>query len=112
MGRAERRKQGIREKVPSYTLTGKQLEMMLQQAHQEGVQEAIRIATDEAFVLMISIPIKVMHDKYGWRQKKRLPELAEAIADEYQRFSDGAMAAEEYKQFVYKHTGMMFNRVN
>lgn len=65
-------------------------------------------AIDDAFLLMVGIPVKVMHDKYGWRLRKRLPELAEAIIDEYQRFSDGEMTAEQYREFVFENCGMKF----
>lgn len=65
-------------------------------------------AIDDAFLLMVGIPVKVMHDKYGWRLRKRLPELAEAIIDEYQRFSDGEMTAEQYRDFVFENCGMKF----
>ena len=65
-------------------------------------------AIDDAFILMVGIPVKVMHDKYGWRLRKRLPELAEAIIDEYQRFSDGEMTAEQYREFVFENCGMKF----
>lgn len=57
-------------------------------------------------VLLLAIPIKVMHEKYGWGS--RLLELAEALTDEYQRFADGEMTLEEYSEYVYEHVGMKF----
>lgn len=67
-------------------------------------------AVDTAMVLLLSIPIKVMHDKYGWGMKKRLPELAEALIDEYQNFSDGDMTLEEYQELVYEWCGVKFQK--
>ena len=67
-------------------------------------QEAI----DTAMVLLLSIPIKVMHDKYGWGMRKRLPELSDALIDEYQAFVEGDMTLEEYRELVYKYCGVKF----
>lgn len=67
-------------------------------------------AVDAAMVLLLSIPVKVMHDKFGWGMKKRLPELAEALIDEYQSFSDGDMTLEEYQDLVYEYCGVKFKR--
>jgi len=61
-------------------------------------------------ILLLSIPIKVMHDKYGWGIKKRLPELSEALIDEYQSFTDGEMTLQEYQQLVYEYCGIRFER--
>lgn len=90
-----------RKKEPVYMWTERQVREM---AEAKSRQKAI----DDAFLLMVGIPVKVMHDKYGWRLRKRLPELAEAIIDEYQRFSDGEMTAEQYREFVFENCGMKF----
>ena len=90
-----------RKKEPVYMWTERQVREM---AEAKSRQKAI----DDAFLLMVGIPVKVMHDKYGWRLRKRLPELAEAIIDEYQRFSDGEMTAEQYRDFVFENCGMKF----
>lgn len=71
-------------------------------------EEATEKAIDTAMVLLLSIPIKVMHDKYGWGMRKRLPELSEALIDEYQAFSDGDMTLEEYQEMVYQYCGVKF----
>lgn len=71
-------------------------------------EEANSMAVDTAMVLLLAIPIKVMHDKYGWRVKKRLPELSDALIDEYQNFADGDMTLEQYQQLVYDYCGLKF----
>lgn len=73
-------------------------------------EDATEIAIDTAMILLLALPVKVMHDKYGWRMKKRLPELAEALLDEYQSFCDGEMTLEEYKDFVYENCGIKFEK--
>lgn len=72
--------------------------------------KATRQAIDTAMTLLLSIPVKVMHDKYGWGMKKRLPELAEALIDEYQEFADGNMSLEEYQEMVYEYCGVKFQK--
>lgn len=71
----------------------------------------IALGTDQALVLMLAIPLKVMYDKYGWRARKRLPEFCDAISEEYQRFVDGQYKdIFEYADFVEKVTGGRFVR--
>lgn len=71
-------------------------------------QEDTEKAIDIAMVLLLSIPIKVMHDKYGWGMRKRLPELSDALIDEYQAFVEGDMTLEEYRELVYEYCGVKF----
>lgn len=49
-----------------------------------------------------------MHDKYGWGMRKRLPELSDALIDEYQAFVEGDMTLEEYRELVYEYCGVKF----
>lgn len=104
MNRAERRKRAklglpVR-KEPVYNMKLSDFE--------KQKKEATSKAVDTAMVLLLAIPIKVMHEKYGWGMKSRLPKLAEALTDEYQRFADGEMTLEEYSEYVYEHVGMKF----
>lgn len=106
MNRAERRKRqkmGLPvAKEPVYTMKQSDIAKIK--------RESTDTAVDTVMVMLLAIPIKVMHDKYGWRMKKRLPELAEAIIDEYQRFSDGEMSLEEYQEMVYEWCGLKFQK--
>ena len=100
MNRAERRKykkQGLEvSKEPTYNLK------------QQDIDRIRSEALGQAFVLMLAIPVKVMHDEFGWGLKKRLPELGEAIIDEYERFENGEMTMEEYQDLVFEYCGMKF----
>lgn len=106
MNRAERRrraKQGLLVKSePVYNIKKSDIDKMK--------QENTSMAIDTAIVLLLAIPVKVMYEKYGWRMKKRLPEFAEALIDEYQRFSDGDITLEEYAELVYEYCGVKFQR--
>lgn len=102
MNRQQRRAMKKNNAEPVYTVKPSDL---------TGIKEkATKDAVDTAICLLLSIPIKVMHDNYGWGMKKRLPELAEAIIDEYQRFSDGDMTLQEYQDMVFKYCGVKFKK--
>lgn len=106
MNRAQRRaakknKQFV-QRDPVYNVKESDLSNMKSKATEQAV--------DMAMILLLSIPVKVMHDKYGWGMKKRLPKLAEALIDEYQEFADGNMTLEEYQEMVYEYCGMKFEK--
>lgn len=65
-------------------------------------------AVDQAMVLLFALPVKVLHDEYGWGTRKRLPEFADALTREYQRFSDGDYTAQQYMDFVSAACGIRF----
>lgn len=73
-------------------------------------ESAVSKATDAAMVLLLALPIKVLHEEYGWGTKKRLPEFGEKLTDEYQKFADGEVSLEEYANLVYEYTGIKFER--
>lgn len=104
MNRAERRrraKQGLPvKKEPVYNMKQSDVSRVKSQAAEKAV--------DTAMVLLLALPIKVMRERYGWGMKKRLPDFAEALTDEYQRFADGEMSLEEYAQYVYDTVGIKF----
>lgn len=106
MNRAERRrlaKQGAK-KEPVYNLKSGDI--------QKIKNDTTTKAVDIAFSMLLAIPIKVMHDKYGWRMRKRLPELSDALIDEYQRFCDGEQTLQEYQDMVFEQCGVKFMKNN
>ena len=105
MNRAQRRAAGITTKQPVYQLTPDAIRKIRKEAYDKSYGDA----ADTAVVLLLSMPIRVMHEQFGWG-KKRLMELAEALTDEYQRFSDGEMTLEDYQQFVLDETGFAFKK--
>ena len=64
--------------------------------------------SEKALIFTLAIPIKVLHDKYGWGAKKRLKDFAIAMTEEYQRFNDGNMTLSEYAAMVYEYYGIKF----
>lgn len=66
MNRAERRKQKNASQPKTYVLTEDQIEKMK--------QDAVNEATRKAFLMFLSIPVMVLHDKFGFG-KQRLGKL-------------------------------------
>ena len=98
-----RQKKAERKKKKTYNMTNEQRE-------QEKARN-VALGTDQAIILLLAIPLKVMHDKYGWRARKRLPEFCDAISEEYQRFVDGQYKdIFDYAEFVEQVTGGRFVR--
>lgn len=107
MNRAERRRQA---KTTGFPMARDPIISMRKSDIDRIKQDAVEEATQTAITLLLSIPIKVMYEQYGWGMKKRLPELAEALIDEYQRFTDGEMTLEEYQEMVYEYCGVKFKK--
>jgi len=103
MNRAERRRQA--------KLTGSSVAKdPIISMKKSDIDRIKREAAETAMVLLLSIPIKVMHEQFGWGMKKRLPRLSDALIDEYQAFSDGDMTLEEYQNMVYEYCGVKFQK--
>ena len=67
--------------------------------------QATNEAVDRAFMLMISIPISIMHDKYGWG-KVRCERLVEQILDRYEAYNKGFVSLEDLEQCLWDEGGI------
>jgi hypothetical protein len=100
MNREERRQKGIKQKVRTYTLTETQLN--------EIKRECTNTAVDYAFMYLVGMSIRVLHDQFGFGLKVRLPKFADAIIDEYERYLSGDMTPEQYRDLIYDQCGVKF----
>lgn len=100
MNRAEKRRAGIKAKEPVYNLTLSQITAMK--------REATLKAIDKAFMLMVSIPVTVLHDKYGQLMKRegREERFADLIIQRYKDYEDGFYTLEDLEQCLYEETGI------
>ncbi len=73
-------------------------------------EEAKQEAVDAAIILLLSLPVKVLHDNFGFGARKRLPQFAELLTDEYHKFTEGEMTLEDYQNFIYEKIGIKFER--
>lgn len=64
-------------------------------------------AIDQAFVLLLGIPYKVMNNQYGWKSK-RLTKFSELILEYYNEFQNGEMSIEAYRKMIWEQTGIGF----
>lgn len=114
MNRAERRRtQKNREKVrtATYNLTKEQLDILVQEqikneiskARLEGKQEAL----DNAFILMLALPMKVLRDFY-WKKayKKKLPEFIDHVIEYYEKWLNGEMDMDILTEELWKYGGV------
>ena len=65
-------------------------------------------SVDVAFKLMLGLPVMVLHDKYGWGGKKRLPEFGDYVLELYDSFDKGYITLEEIEEVIRKETGISF----
>lgn len=107
MNRAERRRQA---KLTGSSVAKDPIISMKKSDIDRIKRKAADEATETAMILLLSIPIKVMHEQFGWGMKKRLSRLSDALIDEYQAFSDGDMTLEEYQNMVYEYCGVKFQK--
>jgi hypothetical protein len=70
MNRAERRRNAVTAKPKTYVLTEDQIRKMK--------QDAVNEATRKAFLMFLSIPVMVLHDKFGFR-KVRLSRFMDYV---------------------------------
>lgn len=103
MNREQRRALGFPKgkKVRTYVMTDEQLEQMK--------RDCTHNAVDYAFLYLVGMSVKVLHDQFGFRSKKRLPEFADALINEYERYLEGDATPEEYRQIVYEQCGVRFD---
>ena len=114
MNRAERRRtQKNQEKIrtATYNLTKEQLDILVQEqikneiskARLEGKQEAL----DNAFILMLALPMKVLRDFY-WKKayKKKLPEFIDHVIEYYEKWLNGEMDMDILTEELWKYGGV------
>lgn len=100
MNRAERRRAGVNVKEPVYNLTLSQINAMK--------QDATLKAINKAFMLMVSIPVTILHDKYGELMRKdgREERFANLIIERYKDYEAGYYTLDDLEKCLYEETGI------
>lgn len=94
MNRKERRKAGIKKKVPTYTFTQEQLHAEINKGIDKFREEIRDDVTDKALRVLAYVPLMVLRDKFGFgkvRLDKFLREFAElvdCVENDYVGFED------------------------
>ena len=108
--RAELRRQEKAASRPAPIYNPNPLKIQVQREYDRVMKEVREKATEDALTMFLTITVKVMHDKYGWRSRKRLPDLAKALTDEFQNFYESGMDVERYCDEVADTTGLRFKK--
>ena len=100
------KKQGIDVPAPAtFNLSEDNIRQMKKEAFDEAKEDAVGIAIS----LLLSIPVKVVIEKYGWEMDD-VELFCEDLLDEYENFTEGEMTLEDYQKYVYEHCGVKFER--
>lgn len=97
MNRAERRKQKNAVKPRTYVLTDDQLEAIKRKAVEE--------ATIKVFMMLMSIPVMVLHDKFGFG-KTRLARFMEYLLLWYESVQSGETRLMELVKVAEEECGV------
>ena len=111
MNRAERRKAGKQEKPAVYMYTQDQIDKMIQDAvakELDGIREkAVDEATRTAFRMFMSIPLMVLHDKFGFG-KIRGTRFMDYALIWYESVMKGETDLKEIMKIAEDLTGVQF----
>ena len=107
MSRAEKRRaQKEAQKAKKiYTLTQEQIDKIK--------DDAIKEASDTAFLLMLAIPVMVLHDKW-WEKtaKKKCPVFVDQCLDLFDSFAKDLVSLEDLKEALYEESGIKLERTD
>lgn len=114
MNRAERRRmQKNQEKVrtATYNLTKEQLDILVQEQIKSEISKARlegrREALDNAFILMLSLPMLVLRDFY-WKKtyEKKLPEFIDRVMDYYEKWLNEEICMDILTKELWNYGGV------
>ena len=87
----------------------------LDKALKRGIDKEIHRVREEAFddainvamILLLTLPLKVLMDKY-WKKSyvQRLPQFTEYVIEYYQRWQNGEIDIEDLKQDLWEYGGV------
>lgn len=100
------KKQGIDVPAPA---TFNMSEDSIKRIKQEAFEEAKDDAVTTAITLLLSIPVKVVVEKYDWCAED-VEAFCEDLLDEYEKFDGSDMSLADLQKYVYEHCGVKFER--
>lgn len=100
MTRAEmkRAKKEEIKKAKVFMLTQEQIDTIKKEATNE--------ACAAAFAMMLGLPLMVLHDKYEWGAKKRLPEFMDHMLELRDCVNEGRITFADINKAVYEFSGV------
>lgn len=105
MNREQRRKTGS-PKEPVYNLTYSQIQQMK--------IDATNVAIEQAFILMLGLPVYVIHDHYPELMKRnvdgkgREERFTDLILKQWEMYQEGLFTLDDVKQLLNDECGLKF----
>ena len=96
MNRQQRRANGIRGNVRTYTLTDAQITEIKVGAAKEAIEVAVKA--------MLGLPLIVLRDDFGFG-KQRLERFEERLMQQFGCFDEGNIDLETLKKVIEQETG-------
>lgn len=108
MTRAERRRAAKQnDKVATYNFTKEQIDAAIEKGVRKRIEdmkiEATNIAVNEAMVLMLGLPMKVLIEKYP---DIKVDDFADDVLVEYEKWQDGDLTNEELTNYLWDYGGI------
>lgn len=76
---------------------------------QQIKKNAAKDAADTAFLLMLSIPMSVLHDKHGWG-KVRCERFIDQVLDLYDSFEKDYVTLDDLEKCLWEEGGIKIER--
>ena len=101
MNRAERRKAGVKKRVPTYNMNTQQIQTLKEDVAQE--------ATERAFILMLGIPAMVLRDHFRFG-RKRMEKFTDEVFELYDSYEKDYITLDDLIQTIYQETGVKIEK--
>ena len=79
-----------------------QISVVLESASKKA-QELERIATEKAFLYMLSIPLNVLVDEWGEEAKDKALKFCEEVTSLYEAVQSGVVTDKQLADFLYEY---------
>ena len=96
MNRQQRRANGIKENVSTYTLTDAQIKEIKASAAKEAIEVSVKA--------MLGLPLIVLRDDFGFG-KQRLERFEDRLIQQFRCFDEGYIDLETLKKVIEQETG-------
>lgn len=106
MNRKERRKAGIKTKVPTYRFTQEQLHAEINKGIDKFREEIRDDVTDKALRVIAYVPLIVLHDKWEFG-KKRLEKFLYEFAEQIDCLENQYVSFDDMIEAIKDETGLV-----
>lgn len=109
MNRAERRRQQkSEENDPVLSIKRSEINKIIQESYKKGQNDYKNEGIRTVFIMLLGLPCMVLHEKYGFGNRKRLPEFADAVLTKYEELDKQTNSIREIQDLIYQQTGVRF----